>query len=164
MKKRALGLTFMTLVALATAGETAQPPAQDETPAASDPLVLAVEQHAGEDEYYAERIEEYRTAQGEGTSLTDEQKRRYSNAHVYSGCLLYQQADAEGAADAFRQAATIDETNPLPLYCLGLLYRKHNNPKSAVENLYAAAKLGEPLRDTCAAQLKEIVASVSSVS
>ena len=126
---------------------------------AADPLVVTVERYAEEDPTYGQRIQEHQAAHAQGASLTAEQKRRYSNAYVYYGYVLYLRNDQNGAAQRFREAITVDKTNPLPLFCLGRLQLKYFGVnKEGVAYLRAAKELGGALTPSCQKQLDAIVA------
>lgn len=128
---------------------------------AGDALAQAVERYAGEGSDYQQRIKEYLAARSEGKQLTAAQTRRYSNAYVHAGYLLYRGRDVRTAAYRFSQAIAVDRTNALAYYCLGLLQRRYNGLKPAVDNLRAAANLGGPLKDPSREQLKQLVESVN---
>ncbi len=127
----------------------------------ADPLVVAVERHIDEQSEYRRHIQECDAARQKGESLSGEQKRRYSNAYVYYGYVLYCQRDAKQAARRFRQAIAIDEKNALPWYCLGVLHRKSDSTMQlAVSNLRTATRLGGPLQAASEKRLDEISSSL----
>ena len=147
--------TFLALAAAAAAIIPRPTPA-----ATTDRLADAVERYGDEDRDYWRRVDAYLAARAEGRSLTPDEQRRYSNAYVYYGYALYRQGDANGAARRFRQAITVDRTNPLAFYCLGLLQRRFDGLKPAIENLRTASRLGGPLKTPARTELTAIVRSL----
>jgi len=135
--------------------------ATDAGDSAGDPLAKAVEGYAGEGADYQQRIEEHAAAHAEGKQLTAEQARRYSNAYIHAGYASYRAGDMRTAAHRFGQAIAVDRQNALAYYCLGLLQRRYNGLKPAVDNLRAAGNLDRRLRNACSEQLKQIVQSVN---
>ncbi len=128
---------------------------------AGDALAEALARYAGDGADYQQRIKEHLAACAQDKQLTTAQTRRYSNAYVHAGYASYRSRDVRTAAYRFSQAIAVDRTNALAYYCLGLLQRRYNGLKPAVDNLRAAANLGGPLRDACREQLKQIVQSVN---
>jgi tetratricopeptide (TPR) repeat protein len=148
--------TFLVLAAAAAATVIPLPT----TAATTDRLVAAVERYADEDRDYWRRVDEYLAARAEGRALSARESRRYSNAYVYYGYALYRRGDANGAARRFRQAIAVDRTNPLAFYCLGLLQRRFDGLRPAIENLRTASGLGGPLKAPARAELEAIVRSL----